>query len=242
MLLFVWIIPKTSVASAQERVTLNGKITLKSSQEAIPYAQVLIKELNLWGFSDDNGLFRITGIIPGTYTLEVNSLGYQRFVMSVVLQKNVSDFKIQMEEENLTLQDVVVTAKAGNSMNSSSRVDKKAIEHVQATSLADVMQLMPGSLTKNPTLVDQNLITIRSISSNSSNARGVGVLINGARISGDANINISSDPDNTSIKPDIMDFRSISTDNIESVEVLKGVLSAEYGDITSGAIIVKTKV
>ena len=242
MLLFVWIIPKISIASAQERVTLNGKVTLQGSQEPIPYAQVLIKELNLWGFSDDKGLFKITGIIPGTYTLEANSLGYQKFVMPVTLQKNVSDFKVQMKEENLTLQDVVVTAKAGSSMNSSSRVDKKAIEHVQATSLADVMQLMPGSIIQNPSLVDENRITIRSISSTSSNARGVGIMVNGAKISGDANIAISPDPTNTSSQPDLLDFRTISTDNIESVEVLKGVLSAEYGDVTSGAIIVKTKV
>lgn len=242
MLLFVWIIPKNSVASAQERVTLDGKVTEQVSLEPIPYAQVLIKELNLWGFSDDKGVFKITGIIPGTYTLEVNSLGYQKFVMPITLQKNVSAFKVQMKEENLTLQDVVVTAKAGNSMNSSSRVDKRAIEHVQATSLADVMQLMAGSVIKNPTLTEDNRITIRSISTNASNARGVGVLINGTKLSGDASISITSDPTNASLRPDILDFRSISTDNIESVEVLKGVLSAEYGDVTSGAIIVKTKV
>lgn len=231
MLLFLWIIPKISIASAQERVTLDGKVTVQGSNESIPYAQVLIKELNIWGFSDDNGLFKISGIIPGTYTLEANSLGYQKFVMPVTLQKNVSDFKVQMKEENLTLSDVIVTAKAGSSMNSSSRVDKRAIEHVQATSLADVMQLMPGSIIQNPSLVKENTISIRSINKNQNNLRGVGVMINGAKMSNDA-----------SMGSDIMDFRTISTDNIESVEVLKGVLSAEYGDVTSGAIIVKTKV
>ncbi|MFA6759039.1 MAG: TonB-dependent receptor [Bacteroidales bacterium] len=242
MLLFVWIIPKVSFAGAQERVTLDGKVTELVSQEPIPYAQVLIKELNIWGFSDDKGLFKISGIIPGAYTLEVKSLGYQKFEMPITLQKNVSGFKAQMKVENLTLDDVVVTAKAGGSMNSSSRVDKQAIEHVQATSLADIMQLMPGSIIQNPSLVEENRIAIRSISSNPSNARGVGVLINGAKLSGDANIAITTDPNDPTPQPDLLDFRTISTDNIESVEVLKGVLSAEYGDVTSGAIIVKTKV
>lgn len=38
-----------------------------------------------------------------------------------------------------------------------------------------------------------------------------------------------------------MDFRSYSPENIESLEVLKGVVLAEYGDLTSGAVLVKTK-
>ena len=36
-------------------------------------------------------------------------------------------------------------------------------------------------------------------------------------------------------------MRQISTDNIESVEVIRGIASAEYGDITSGAVLVNTK-
>ncbi len=223
-------IPKNSVASAQERVKLEGVVNVHGSMEPVPYAQVLIKELSLWGFSDDEGKFSISGIIPGKYTLEVVSLGYQTITLPVTLEKNISNFRVHLKEENLKLDDVVVTAKAGNSMNSSSRVDKKAIEHVQATSLADVMQLIPGSVIQNPTLVSENNIAIRSINENVNNLRGVGVLINGSKVSSDAGM-----------QSDVMDFRSISTDNIESVEVLKGVLSAEYGDVTSGAIIVRTK-
>ncbi len=223
--------PKISVASAQERVTLEGKITLFESNEPVPFVHVIIKELNVWGISDEKGLFRITGIIPGNYTLEASCLGYQKVTTPVALQRSVKDYRIQMKEENLTLSDVVVTAVAGSSLNSSSRVDKRAIEHLQATSLSDVMQLMPGNLIKNPTLTSANRITIRSINEGETNMRGVGVLVNGAKISGDA-----------AIDSDLIDFRTISTDNIESVEVLKGVLSAEYGDVTSGAILVTTKV
>ena len=230
MLLSAWIIPTLAVASAQERITLAGTVTLHGSEEPIPYAQVSIKELNLWGFSDDKGRFEIKGIIPGNYTLEAVSLGYQKISLPIRLQRSINNWRVQMKEENLTLDNVIVTAKAGSSMNSSSRVDKKAIEHVQATSLADVMQLLPGNIIKNPTLVEKNTITIRSINENINNARGVGVLVNGSRVSSDA-----------SVENDVMDFRAISTDNIESVEVLKGVLSAEYGDVTSGAIIVRTK-
>ena len=38
-----------------------------------------------------------------------------------------------------------------------------------------------------------------------------------------------------------VDVRSISTENIESVEIIRGIPSVEYGDLTSGAVIVHTK-
>jgi len=167
----------------------------------------------------------------------------QKVSYPVTFTRNIKDFKIQLKEENLTLDDVVVTATVGNSLNSSSRIDKTAIEHVQASSLAGIMQLVPGNVTVNPKLTSANSVTIRTIGSiaegtggdlNGNNERGVGLLINGSKVSSDAKITASG-------LTSQIDYRNYPTDNIESVEVLKGVLSAEYGDVTSGAILVKTK-
>lgn len=238
LLLSAVLLANFSRATAQERVSLEGKVTLYGSEETIPYAQVLIKELNVWGFSDDKGIFKISGIIPGSYTLEATSLGYQKMSIPVTLNKSFSNFRVQLKEDNLTLEDVVVTAKAGSSMNSSSRIEKAAIQHVQASSLSDIMQLMPGAIIANPNLTSSNEITIRSVNDPAdNNARGVGLMINGSRVSNDATISTAT----STTFINTMDFRKFSTDNIESVEVLKGVLSAEYGDVTSGAILVTTK-
>ena len=38
-----------------------------------------------------------------------------------------------------------------------------------------------------------------------------------------------------------VDMRTITTNNIESVEVIRGIASAQYGDIASGAVIVNSK-
>lgn len=224
-------VPILSFAQGQKKFSVEGSVTLYGTSEPIPYANVVIKELNLWGITNSEGKFKINGVLSGSYTFEVSSLGYQKIAVLTKISGDLKDYKLQLKEENLTLEDVVVTAKAGSSLNSSSKIDKSAIEHLQATSLADVMQLMPGTLIKNPTLTSANVITIRSISDNAFNALGVGVLVNGSKVSSDATL-YSQDP---------YDFRKISTDNIENVEVLKGVVSAEYGDMTSGAILVTTK-
>jgi hypothetical protein len=232
LLLSILIIPNLSFAQGQKKYFIEGTVTLSGTSEPIPYANVLIKELNLWASTSADGKFKIPGILPGSYTLEVSSLGYQKVAIPVKITQDYTGFKLQLNEENLKLNDVVVTATPGSSMNSSSRIDKTAIQHLQATSLADVMQLLPGNVVKNPTLNEANYITIRSLTTSASyNSRGVGIVVNGAKVSNDASISSS----------DSYDFRNISTDNIESVEVLKGVVSAEYGDLTSGAIIVKTK-
>ncbi len=239
MFLSIWIISPQLLAQGQQKYTLEGKVTLFGTDEPIPYVNVLIKELNVWGVSDANGAFKITGIIPGTHTLESSSLGYQTVKYPITVNRNVTGFKIQLKEENLTLDDVVVTAVRGGSMNSSSKVEKAAIEHVQASSLADVMQLMPGNIIANPTLTASNSVTIRSIGdAGSLNGRGVGLMINGAPVSSDASMSL---PESSTVTANTIDFRNYSTDNIESVEVLKGVLSAEYGNVTSGAILVTTK-
>ena len=225
--------------------TKNGKITIKGtvsefdSKDPIPYAFVVIKELNAWGTCDNDGKFVIENITPGTYALEVSCLGYSSYSLNVTLSQDINNFTVNLKSDNLKLPDVVVTAKAGSSINSSSKIEKNAIQHVQASSLADVMQLLPGSLITNPNLTSENKINIRTINDlNSNSSRGVGLMINGSKVTNDAALTLNASNGETFKS---MDFRKFSTDNIESIEVLKGVLSAEYGDVTSGAILVTTK-
>jgi Outer membrane receptor for ferrienterochelin and colicins len=223
-------------ASAQNTTyTIEGTVIVKGSKESIPFAQVLIKETNQWGFTNDNGEFKLQGVYPGTYTLQVNALGYVDYLLSIKISGNIKGFKVIMQEDNLSLQEVIVTAKSGGTINSSSKVNKQAIQHLQASNLSDIMQLVPGNLIKNPSLESQQKIVIRSTNAyDPNNAFGVAYLVNGNRIQNDASMK-----DRSEIPA--IDFRSVSVENIESVEVLKGVVSAEYGDVMSGAVLVKTK-
>ena len=214
-----------------------------TSRQPIPYAQIVIKELGQWGFTNDNGEFVINGVLEGKYTLQAIALGYVNYELPITVSKNVPKFKIQMKEDNLKLGEVVVTAQAGESINSSNKIGKNAISHLQASSIADVMQLLPGGITTNPSITKKNNISIRGFADGSNtldNYRGTGFLINGSQINNDAKIYNSSNTNVTSNVPTI-DYRQYSTDNVESIEVIKGVASAEYGDITAGAVLVTTK-
>jgi len=75
-----------------------------------------------------------------------------------------------MKTQSLALDEVVVTAKEGGEITSSSKISAQTIEHIQPSSLKDVMQLLPGSITENPNLTSVNTLSIRDIGSNTANA------------------------------------------------------------------------
>lgn len=228
----------SALAQGGAKYTVEGTVSLKETGEIIPFAQVVLKETSQWSFTNDKGEFKITGVFPGKYTLFVSAIGYVDYNLVINITGDIKNFKVQMLEDNLALEEIVVTAEAGETMNSSSKLNKSAIEHLQATSLSDLMQLVPGNTISNPQMSSKQRITIRtagvSSSSDLNNARGVAYMVNGNRVQNDASLSMGNDVN-------AMDFRSYSPENIESVEVLKGVVSAEYGDLTSGAVLVKTK-
>ena len=135
--------------------SIEGTVVLRETGEPIPYAQIVIKELGQWAFTNDEGEFKINGVIEGKYTLQAFALGYVDYEVPITVSKKVPKFKIQMMEDNLKLSEVVVTAQAGESINSSNKIGKAAISHLQASSVADIMQLLPGGVTTNPSMTNR---------------------------------------------------------------------------------------
>ena len=118
------------------------------------------------------------------------------------------------------------------------RISSGEIEHMQATSLGDVLNLIPGiEKTQNPGLSSVSRVGIRSSSINgvegSLETYGTTIMVDGNEISTGGII--GTDGRNG------VDLRTIPADNIESVEVISGIPSAEYGNFSNGIIKVKTK-
>lgn len=227
-----------AMESEKSRHNIEGTVVVKGEGVPISNVLIVIRELNVWTYSDDKGSFRFEPLSDGLFTLDFYLLGYTPLSLSVSISKNLTRLNVELNEDNLKIEEVVVTAETGKSINTSYVIGTTAILHLQPSSLTDILQLLPGSVTANPTLISKNDITIRSIIDPGKNsARGVALIINGSRVSNEASIFVESNLDlfNTP------DYRKFSTDNIESVEVLKGVLSAEYGDVSGGAVLVKTK-
>ena len=150
-------------------------------------------------------------------------------------------------ESLYTLEEVVVTAEESMKKSSSSVINKEAMEHLQPSSFTDVVSMMPGSSTNEPNLTTSNTIHIREAGNPSgddyaTSSLGTSFVVDGAPISTDANLqyiqgesSTGSDANRSTVNAGV-DMRTISTDDIEKVEIIRGVAPAEYGEVTSGVV------
>lgn len=245
LLLLMTALPDRNSYAQQQQYALSGIVKDQDSGEPVPYATVFLEETGLWYISGEDGSFRFTGVPAGTHTLRVEILGYAKKTFTQKLDRDMAGLVLQIAQASLRLEEVVVTAEEGGRLNSSSRIEKQALEHVQPVSLRDIMQLVPGNLTENPGLNRVNQLTIRDIASNSANAFGTAVIMDGVTLSNDANLQVRKTSAIGTVGESTagtgVDTRQISTDNIQTVEVIRGIPSAVYGDLTSGAVVVKTR-
>ena len=256
LILALLMITTTTFAQTQKGgFVLSGKVISSEADE--PLEMVLVKlSTSSWAMTNEKGEFKITGLKQGTYKYEITYLGFETVVGEIKISKNITDFKIVMRPMGLGLEEIVVTAEE-HKMGSASTIGQAAIQHLQAKSVEDMLQLLPGQITKNPDLTNAGQASIREIDagSNSNNSLGTAVIVDGAPMSNDANMQLFSTAksgSNSSLQTNTMnqqstsgrgvDLRSISPDNIESIEVIRGIPSAEYGNLTSGAVVIKTKV
>lgn len=240
---------------AQNNVRFTGTIVDKTSRAKIELVAVQIKELNRWTTSDRQGIFIFDKIPSGSYTIQAVCLGYELLEKTIVINSQSAIFSIEMVESSLALEEVVVVAKEKTSLSSSSKIESAALNHVQPTNLGDIMQLVPGQITLNPDMSRSNQITLRDINTASgdfrnnpdnNSAMGTAIIVDGTPVNNDANMQTlntvsGGTAQGYSTAGQGVDLRQIATDNIESVEVIRGIPSVEYGELTTGAVLVRTK-
>ena len=149
-----------------------------------------------------------------------------------------------------SLQEVVVTAQEGHGLSSVSTISRQAMEHLQPSSFSDLLELLPGGRAHDPHLNVPNTINLREvpIASDQYNTSSLGTrfIIDGAPVSVNGNMQyLSGAVDRTSGKRNFanagVDMRTISTDDIQEVTIVRGIPSVQYGDLTSGLVKVKRR-
>ncbi len=238
--------------NSRDLFSFTGKVIDEKTNEAIEYCHIVIPGQQLWSVSGLGGSFTIPQLRAGTYNFEVSYVGYQKYTGTVTIGSDYKPITIKLSPLSLELEEVVVTAKE-QKMGSISRIGETSIQHIQAKSVEDMLQLVPGNLTTNPSLNTVAQAYIREISPNSNNSAGVAVVLDGAPLSNEANLQSLSTAKtgnrldqtgsgaNQTVAGRGLDLRILSPDNVESVEVIRGVPSVMYGNLTSGAMIVKTR-
>ena len=233
-LLVAWISALHLTASpAPETFTVKGLVTEVGSDMPIPGTAVRLGSDYLWTITDTDGSFVFENVQAGKYELEVSYLGYVTVTSEIEVSKDISGIKISLNENSLALDEVVVTAqKAKDGLSTTHSLGRDALNHLQMSNMTDVAALLPGGKTINPDLTAENSFSLRDGGSSNGNAAfGTAVEVDGVRIGNNASFNGMSG----------VDTRSVAVENIESIEVITGVPSAEYGDLGSGIVKINTR-
>ena len=225
---------------------ISGRIIDAEDGTPLEVVNVTFENNSFWAVTDLNGKFSLK-LKDGEYHYEVSYVGYETAKGILKVDGKDATLNIKLQATSLALSEVTVTAKQ-QAMGSSSVIDQTALQHLQPKSIEDMLQLTPGALTQNTSVNDVGQAYIREINGSNNNAMGAAIVLDGAPISNDASLMTSNTArggtagiSNQSTTGMGVDLRTISPDNVESIEVIRGIPSVEYGNLTSGAVIVKTK-
>jgi outer membrane receptor protein involved in Fe transport len=229
--------------------SLRGIVLDAETGEPLSGALVNLKNTTRWQIADKQGFFSFSNQDSIQKIAEIRLLGYE--TNSETLTPGIQK-TIFLKPQSLQLEGISITAREISDA-SSSIIDNYALKHVQPSSLGDVLQLVPGQLATNPDLSIPTQFTIRQAPAGAAaermNALGTALYLDDAPLSNNSNLQINQNilnsapgslPPFSSVAGRGNDLRNIPADYIESVEVIRGIPSVRYGDLTAGTMLVTT--
>lgn len=234
--------------------TLSGRI-LEGNDTPLPGALIQIEPIGRTLISNLAGEFGPIHV-PSDVQLHVKiSFLGNAPIDTIVFPPIPERMVFRMKENSLELNEITITGKENQSgLGTSTEINRQAIAHVQPNSLRDVLQLLPGQLAINPSVNSPQQILIRqapvSSAGNTLAQMGTALVMDGSPVSNDGNLQYDvsilnsspgASPPFQSVSGQGTDLRQVPADQIERVEVIRGIASVRYGNATSGTILVETR-
>lgn len=140
-----------TTAQAQNSGKVSGKITEKANNAPISYANVTLKDNGkiVSGINtDDNGEFSFKNLALKNYTIEIQYIGFRKYIGSVILSdsRKESTLKIALEEEATQLKGVNIISERSTIEQ---KIDRKVITvgkdlTTAGASASDIMNNIPS--------------------------------------------------------------------------------------------------
>jgi len=139
------------IGTAQNSGKITGKITEKTSNAPISYAIVSLKDngkVVSGANTDDNGEFTIKNLALKSYTIEIQYIGFRKYIGSAILSENKKEatFKVSLEEEATQLKGVNIVSERSTIEQ---KIDRKVITvgkdlTTAGASASDIMNNIPS--------------------------------------------------------------------------------------------------
>ncbi len=200
--------------------------------------------------TDEQGQFSINDLQAGVYQLRFSHVGFKSIIRKVSLDQD-QEVQVIFSQQGINIDEVYVTGRESRNISTSTIITKDAMQHLQPSSFTDILELLPGGRSMDPQLSTVNGINLRTpqghASSYTTGSLGTqfsidGMLLNSqSMIDPTAGLGLGAGTENSGRIPSAIgvDMRTINTDNISSVEIIRGIPSVEYGNLTSGVVLVE---
>jgi len=246
-----------------QRAAVEGRVLEAVSRAAVPGAIVTIEGTALRAITDAEGRYRLERVPPGPQMLAVRRIGFAPARLPITVPTTGTlERDVELAAAALRMRDVIVTAdpagRARGEVATASVIDRDAIANQTAASLAGILELTPGVPLAPPGLDAAQQISLRSAPTSSGGVVGAAspatadlaafgtlILLDEVPLSNNANLQGLGPRGEISVPGTAtggIDLRRIPATTIERVEVIRGVPSVRYGDLTNGAIVVDTRV
>jgi outer membrane cobalamin receptor len=216
-----------SMLAFSQTGSIEGVILDGETKETLIGAYVLIDGTSEGTTTDIDGLF-VLRLAPGTYTISINSLGYEtiRIENVVVVAGKKTPLNVVMKTESLVLAEVMITDVKKTNTEAAVLLEVKQAKQVvsaissqqilksQDSNAAQVMQRIPGV-----TIVDNRFVMIRGLSERYNN-----VMIN--------NVVAPS----TEVDKRTFSFDLISSSSLDRMLIFKSGSADLPGDFAGGVI------
>lgn len=241
---FIMVFIPVAVFPAEHKYRVEGMVRDKVSRQVLEYATVYVEELGFGTVTGNDGRYSFEGIPGGDYRVRVQYLGYATHEEKVAVLKDMV-LEVDMNRFSLELNEVNVMGESRSENGSAVRIKREALEYIQPSSLSDIFQLLPGGLLSDGNLSKANQVTTRQAGSDRNTAFGMAVVMDGAPLSNNGNLQGFSVDDKKISERSVLnggiDLRMLSTDHLEEAEVIRGISSVKYGDMSSGVVVLKSK-
>ena len=142
---------------------LTGTVTDVEAGTPLSYATVVLSPSGQYTMTDAKGHYSFEKVAPGHITVKVDFYGKIAQTREFDAKAGETyNFTFKMEDMSFRMEEVVVTATRSEAgASTSSLISRQAMDHMSTSSLGDVMQLLPGVASHNPTLSKAQTLNIR---------------------------------------------------------------------------------
>lgn len=215
----------TTLPVAAATGKLAGQVKDKATNEPLPGVNVLLEGTNMGAATDEDGYFFIINVPPDVYTVRADIIGYAPVVMENV--------KVSINQTTTLTFNMTTQAVEGQA------VVVEADRPVVQLDVSSSQRIVTSEVLEDRPLDNfEEILATEAGIDISASADGSGLLVRGGGLN---ETDIVVDGLSTRNERNQQPVTNLSLTAIQEVEILTGGFNAEYGDIRSGLINVRTK-